>query len=325
MRIKATALGLLAVLAASTGVLDGSSANARPTAVAFVRAPASPLQGKLVRVVVSTTSNATARCTLVVRYADGATTNLGPAPAIQGRAEWSWRVPQVAQPGRARLTATCGRAGAATRLVTIVGTLIPPKITVLEQGFSVRARPYSGSTASFGLMLRNSSPNADALNVYVLVNFVMADGQAIGTKAETLDGIAAGSTFAYGGTLNFPGAAPVDRLEVVIKVGDRQPRTIHKPIVQSMGLAPARYDATWVGEVNGELVNNHPSLNISRAKIYAVVYDAAGAIIGGAAGQAPALLPPGTRQVFALTSGADAMTWSRASRAVGSSLATFTP
>ncbi len=42
-------------------------------------------------------------------------------------------------------------------------------------------------------MLRNTSPNADALNVYVLVNFVMADGQAIGTKAETIDAIPAGT------------------------------------------------------------------------------------------------------------------------------------
>jgi hypothetical protein len=324
MRFKTIALGTLMALAVATGLLT-AEADARSTSVAFTRAPASALQGKVVPVAVATKPGTAARCTLVVRYADGATTNLGTVPSLQGRALWSWRVPQVAQPGRARLNATCGRHGSAARLVTIVGTLIPPKITVVEQGFSVRARAFSGSTASFGLMLRNSSPNADALNVYILVNFVMADGQAIGTKSETLDGIAAGTTFAYGGTLNFPGAAPIDRLEVVIKVGERQPRTIHKPLVQSMGLAPSRHDATWVGEINGELVNNHPALNISRAKIYAVVYDPAGAIIGGGAGYASALLPPGTRQVFALTSGVDAIPWSRAHHAVGSSLATFTP
>ena len=38
---------------------------------------------------------------------------------------------------------------------------------------------------------------------------------------------------------------------------------IHEPLVQSIGIVPGRFDATWVGEVNGEIVNDHPSLNVS--------------------------------------------------------------
>jgi hypothetical protein len=37
------------------------------------------------------------------------------------------------------------------------------------------------------------------------------------------------------------------------------------------------------------------------------------------------LLPPGTRQVFKITSGVEAIPWARAARAVVSTFATYTP
>ena len=151
----------------------------------------------------STKPAASARCTLSVTYKDGAVERLGRTSARLGVATWDWRVPEVAQPGRASLSASCVGVGSVSRLVTVVGTLIPPKIVVADQGFSVRAKS-TGSEASFGLMLQNSSPNADALDVYVLINFVMADGQVIGTKAETIDAIPAGTTYAYGGYSRSP-------------------------------------------------------------------------------------------------------------------------
>ena len=157
-----------------------AAADARTAKVGFTRAPATALQGKLVRIAVATKPARSTRCTLAVTYKDGVVEQLGRTFARLGRASWEWRVPEVAQPGRARLVASCTGAGSVTRSITVVGTLLPPKIVVVDQGFSVRART-TGSEASFGLMLRNTSPNADALNVYVLVNFVMADGQAIGT------------------------------------------------------------------------------------------------------------------------------------------------
>ena len=95
--------------------------------------------------------------------------------------------------------------------------------------------------------------------------------------------------------------------------------------MQSLGIVPGRLDAMWVGEVNGEIVNDHPSLNVSRTKLSTVVFDAGGNIVGGGRGTATALLPPGTRQVFKITSGVDAIQWARASRAVVSTFATYTP
>jgi hypothetical protein len=318
----------IAIGAAGAALLIGlaafaAAADARVSAVAFTRAPSTALQGKLVKIAVATKPAKSTRCTLVVRYKDGAVERQSVFARL-GRASWDWRVPEVAQPGRASLSASCVGAGSVSRLVTVVGTLIPPKIVVADQGFSVRAKT-TGSAASFGLMLQNASPNADALNVYVLVNFVMADGQAIGTKTEIIDAIPAGTTFAYGGSLSFPGAAPVARLEVVVKVGGRQRRLIHQPLVQSIGIVPGLRDAMWVGEVNGEIVNDHPSLNVARTKLSTVVFDVNGVIVGGGSGNASALLPPGTREVFKITSGVDAIPWARAARAAVSLFATYTP
>jgi hypothetical protein len=316
--LAAAGIALLVAVAAFAAIAD-----ARTSRVAFTRAPATALQGKLVKIAVAVKPAISARCTLVIRYKDGAVDRMQTF-ARRGVASWDWRLPEVAQPGRATLAATCAGAGSATRLVTVVGTLIPPKIVVTDQGFSVRARS-TGSDVSYGVMLRNTSPNADALDVYVLVNFVMADGQAIGTKTETIDAIPAGTTFAYGDSLRFPGGAPVQRLEIVIKVVGRQRALIRQPLVQSIGIVPGLRDATWVGEVNGEIVNDHPSFNVSRAKLSTVVFDASGVIVGGGSGSAGALLPPGTREVFKITSGVDAIPWARAARAVVSMFATYTP
>jgi hypothetical protein len=317
--VMATAAAALLV---GLSTFSATAADARTAKVAFTRAPATALQGKLVKIAVATKPAKATRCTLVIRYKDGAVERLFAFTQL-GIARWDWRVPEVAQPGRASLAASCTGAGSITKLVTVVGTLIPPKIVVVDQGFSIRTR--SSSEVSFGLMLRNTSPNADALNVYVLVNFVMADGQAIGTKTEIIDAIAGGSTFAYGGSLTFPGAAPVARLEVVVKVGGRQRRLVRQPLIQSVGIVPGRTDAMWVGEVNGEIVNDHPTLNVSNTKLSTVVFDANGAIVGGGSGSASALLPPGTRQVFKITSSVVAIPWARAARAAVSTFATYTP
>ena len=46
-----------------------------------------------------------ARCTLRVRYRDGASqTGLAPIRAAGGRARWRWRIPRAAAPGAARAT-----------------------------------------------------------------------------------------------------------------------------------------------------------------------------------------------------------------------------
>lgn len=317
-RIGIAALAALVL----TLVLQPAAAPARSAAVKFTRAPAAVVQGGKVRIAVAVRPSS-GFCLLKVRYADGASQHIGQSLARRGVATWDWQVAEVAKAGRAILTASCGRAGRVSRAVTVVGNLIPPKIVVTNQGFSVRPKT-TGSTASYGVMLRNASPNADALQVYVLVNFVMADGHLIGTRAETIEAIPAGTSFAYGGSLDFPGAAPVVRLEVVVQVAGRQRHAISQPLVSNVRVLPSRRDATWVGEVDGEIINDHARLSISRTKLSTVVFDADGNILGGGSGSASALLPPGTRQVFVINSGLDAIPWARAARAIVTPLGTYT-
>jgi hypothetical protein len=313
----------VAVAAIAAAAVTAGTAPAATGAVRFVAAPAVAIQGKTIRVAISF-RRPFARCSLNVKFSDRTTQGVGNIFATNGHAEWHWQVPTVAAPGRATMTATCTGGGIAHRSITVVGDLTPPKIAVLKQGFSIRPR-QTGTNVSFGLMLKNTSPNADALNVYVLVNLLLADGHVLGTSASTIDAIGANGTFAYGGNINFPGGAPITQVEVAIKVGGRQKRFVQQPLAENVRIVPDRFDASWVGEVNGELINDHATLNMRAAKLSAVVFDSDGNIIGGGTGLASALLPPGTREAFVVRTGVDAIPWARAASAKVSPLATYQP
>ncbi len=185
----------------------------------------------------------------------------------------------------------------------IVGAVIPLKIQVVQSGFSVRVPPYGGDSVSYGVVLRNTSTKEDALNLTTLVNFVDANNRLIGSVSGNVSGIAAGSQYALGGELNFPDAAPVDRLEVVVQVGGHAPHKLPMPALTNIQIAPSPYDPGWVGSVEGELINDNPSLTLQRAELSAVLLDAAGNVVGGGNGYAFASLPPGARQFIKLESG----------------------
>ena len=249
-------------------------------------------------------SPAGVRCALAVRYANGAKQKgLASQNAANGRASWRWRVGVGTAVGRARATVSCGRAGKVTRRFMVVGQLIPPRITVLKKGFSIRALPYGGTGVSYGLLLGNDSQQFDATSVYVLINFVMGDNHALGTATTTVNAIQAGGQYALGGELTFPGAAPIDRLEVVIKIGGHSRPQLRLPEPANIHVMPDLYDPAWVGSVEGELLNTQAGLVLQNAQLSAVVFDEAGNILGGGTGYAFATLPPGTRQVIKLTSG----------------------
>ena len=85
-------------------------------------------------------------CALTVRYSDGAKqTGLLAAKGANDRVTWKWTLPQVTAPGPALLSARCGGA-TGTRKITVVGSLIPPKIVVAKSGWSVRYTGARGAT-----------------------------------------------------------------------------------------------------------------------------------------------------------------------------------
>jgi hypothetical protein len=284
-----------------------ASATARTSSVRFSFLPARALQGGEVAVRVAVKPRS-ARCSLVVRYNGGGTqTGLSAVRAKKGIAEWRWVVPKDTQAGVARVTASCAGAGRTSAKVLVVGQLIPVKVDVAKRGFSIRALPYGGTTVSYGLILHNESRNQDALNVNVLVNFVMADNKLLGTESSNVGQIPAGSDYAYGDELTFPASAPIDRLEVVIQVGAHALQGTLPPAIANLRVLPDLYDPGWVGSVEGELINDKANLELWNARLSTVVFDAAGNILGGGTGYAFQALPPGTREFIKLTMGLKAI------------------
>ena len=296
------AAGLLVVSTAAAGIAAGPS-------LAFV-GPQRAYQGKPYSVSVTVKRPGVA-CSLKVRYADGALqAGLGSVQANGGSAMFKWTVPQLAAPGAAMLSARCGGASAKRR-ITVVGTLIPPTIVVVKSGFSVRQRQI-GAAASYGIVLKNTSPNANALKVSVQVNFVLADSRLIGTMTQQIPIIYAGSTYNYASSLTFPGAAPIVKLEFVILVGSREKATrVPSPSLANVAWIPQQFDPSWTAWVQGEVINSHPSYTLKGVQLSAVLFDAQGNVLGGATGSAFNVLPPGTRQVFKLTSSVDAVPYAK--------------
>lgn len=301
----AGAVGLAAAGAALAS--DAAKANLR-----FVAAPARAFQGKSTTIVVATKA-AQYHCSLAVRYSDGAADKaLFPSAAAKGRVTWVWQVPQFAAPGAAKLTASCPRAARATRTVTVVGGLIPPKVDVLKQGYSSRVRG-NGENVSFGIVLQNRSPNALALNVRVLVNFVLPDNHLIGSQTLTIPVINAGSVYYLGGSSSFFGAPVISRLEIVIDPGGRaKAAAIHIPALANVHLVPDLFDPAWLGSVEGDMIDDHPTLALASSQMSAVIFDGSGNVLGGGTGGGSARLLPGTRAFFKLSGGLDSIPFNKA-------------
>lgn len=288
-------------------VVGAGSASAHAAGIGFTSIPSHVVQGKQANVSVKVRP-AGARCTLGVRYQSGATQpGLNAVSAAHGRASWTWQVPADMQAGPAVATVHCAGAGSRSHQIVIVGRLVEPKITVLKQGFSTRPNPTTGTRLSYGLILHNDSAVKDASSVSVQVNFVMADNNLLGTDSERVPIIPAGSDYALGHEITFPGAAPIVRLEVVIQVASYVAPSTRNPTLANMHLVPQRFDPGWLGTVEGELQNTDPAWTLQNASLSAVVFDAAGNVVGGGTGMAFDVLPPGGREFVQLSLGFDAV------------------
>jgi hypothetical protein len=311
-----TALLLLAAGAAAAAPLRSGASAPR-----FVMLPDHVLQGASVNVAVAAADGS--RCSLAVRYDGGATQpGLTIRVALGGIARWAWQVPREAHAGAARVTARCGGVPISRALV-VVGNLTPPKITVVKRGFSIR--PFGlGNNVSYGLVLRNGSTTVDAVGIDILVNFVLANGHLIGSARTAIPTLPAGTDFNYGGELNFPGSAPVDHLEVVIQDSGAQKHDSRRPVIDNVVFEPSQFEQAWLGEIDGEVVNDQTALTLTNAQLYAVAFDANGNVLGGTSGASFGALPPGTRQVFKLMNGLDTIPISRVASVAVSTLGTYT-
>jgi len=300
------------------------SAGAHATSLRFTALKGRWAQGDPAVVAVSA-HPAGVVCRLAVRYKDGRSQpGLAVIGATGGTAKWRFKVMRDAAPGRASVTASCGAAGTVRHTILVVGSVIPARIVVVKDGWSIRQNPYGGGRISYGVILSNTSPNQDALQVYTLVNFVGPDNSLVGSATTKVPGIPGGQQFALGGEVPFLGGAPtVSRLEIVVQIGKRQPHALRLPAITNIRIAPSPFEPQWVGSVEGEVSNDAAALVLQNAQLSTVVFDAAGSVIGGGSGWAAASLPPSAREFFKIQMGLSAIRFSDAASAMVSGVGTY--
>lgn len=312
--------------------LTAALAATATTATASARPAAGPLvvhRGQAVKVAVRTPSKA--YCLAEARYADGSRQDSGLKRARNGLVSWTLRVPNTAPLGRADWTVRCGATWERTgrwvvKSVTSKAPAAAPHVMVDRQGFSQRPDRYgTGSSVSYGLLLKNTSQTQDTTNVYLLINFATASGELIGTVTRTVDLIPAGGTVAIGDAMQMRTQAPVSNLEVTIKVNSFEPAKPRiLPHFVNVAILPNQNDSGWVGEVDGEIVNDTSPQTLTMAKLSIVLLDATGKIVGGGSAMTFSPLPSGSRMVFLAQTGFSAVPISTAVTAMISVDPTYT-
>ena len=312
----------VALAAALLAVLLPASAGARVTSVRFASLPKRFVQNGMTSVVAS--AHPASVCSLSVRYADGQSqSGLGPQGTSNGHAKWTFRVSGDAAPGHAKVSVSCAPAGSVQRSVLVVGSVIPARIAVVKSGWSVRQPQFAGGRVSYGVILQNTSPNQDALQVYTLVNFVGPDSKLVGSATTNIAGIPAGQQFALGGDITFPGfVPPIARLEIVVHIDRRQAHSLKMATISNIYLEPSQLEPPWLGAVDGEVSNPEAALLLENTSLSTVVFDAAGNVIGGGTGFAGAPLPPASREFFKIMLGND-IPMSKAASAMVSAIGSY--
>jgi hypothetical protein len=293
----------LALIAAALAALSASGAAARTEA-----GPVIVHRGQPVKVSVRTPSRAA--CLAEARYSDHSRQSAGIKRARGGIVSWTVRVPNNVALGLATWTVRCGvtwhRSGSwMVKPATATKVDSTPHLLVEKQGYSQRPdKRGDGSTVSYGLLLKNTSAKEDSLGAYLLINFATASGDLIGTVTKKVDLVAANGTYAFGDSLHLRTQAVVSNLEVTIKVLAHEPAKPRiLPHFVNVRILPSATDAGWVGEVDGEIVNDTSPQTLASARLSIVLLDVNGKIVGGGTATTFSPLPSGSRMVFLARSG----------------------
>ena len=169
------------------------------------------------------------RCYAAIRYADASLHKLPSVVARAGKASWKWTIPAKIRIGSASANVACGKAGKASRSFAVVGPpSAPARVIIRKSGFSQRVRSTTREV-SFGIVLSNPSPENDALDVSVLVNFIDSTNRVVATSTTKVSAVGAGSDYYLGGSTSIPDATPVSKLEIVQRIAnDLLPSTTHR-------------------------------------------------------------------------------------------------
>jgi hypothetical protein len=276
----------------------------------FTSLPANVAKGSETTITATRAKN----CRVVVIYKGNSIQDLG----VSRVGRWHWQVADDALPGSAALILSCPHGGSDRRTIGVLSGASKAELEVVKSGFSVR-----GTDLSYGVLVRNSSTQTDALGVRLLVNLVGASNRLLGTRNASIPLIPGGSTYALGGVLAAPAGVRVTRLEVVIQGGGRRDKADAPATLANVHVVPSADDPGYVGSVEGEIANGDPYRLLQRASFSAVILDAAGDIVGGATGLLADSLPGGAREYFSLRAGLQAVPAAKADSALVSVTPTF--
>lgn len=314
------ALATLAALAAASpaaGAVDAAAA----LRISFL--PQKTFRGQAATLAV-VARPAGVRCVGSVLYVDGRKQALRATVAKAGKATWRWTVPLDVKLGQATVDVSCKGAGRVSRTISVVGRPTDPaRVEVERSGFSQRVK-FTTREVSYGVVLGNVSRENDALAVAVHVNFLSATGTVLKTAVANVRTIGAQGRYFLGGYVTIPEGIPVSTLEILPRVGAQQPKSLRVPKVTDTRVVPSPFEPGWVGAVYFQVQNDQPLHVFSMPSVSAVLFDAAGNVIGGGTGFSATPLAPGVRAQYEVTQGLSSIPFDRVASASISVLGTYT-
>jgi hypothetical protein len=322
--LRTAALLVLTALALTASAASAGSAAATGISPSLVH------QGQKTTLTAKVAKNAL--CGAILQFSDGKMRTATPKRARKGHVSFVVQVPADAAVGQGRWTVNCTAGPSASGTFVVVtakstaGTATP-RVVVVKQGFSQKPDAWGpGSHLSFGVVLHNDSATDDAANVYVIVNMVGSTGALIGSISKSIPLVQSGLDYAYGDSMALRTQADVTSLEISVRVGAHEPKTTRTvPDFANVRILPSQFDANYVSEVDGEIVNDNSPLTLMSVNLSIVVLDASGLPIGGGTGYSGAALPPNTRFVFLAQQGFDTIPLSKAASVVISAAPTYGP
>lgn len=298
----------LSVIAASLVLFFiGAAAFATNTGVRIRVTPNRVAAGANVHVVAGV-SPAGVLCSGTIGHAPN-TLKLPARSARHGTVDWVITVPASAPGGKWTVRLGCARAGNATAALTVTPRA---KIVVLKSGFSLghsSAFCYD-ACISYGVVLRNVSPDEDALSVKVISQFFDANGVLVKQLADVFKAIPAGTTYYAGFAGNYasptvPKTLPT-RVEVIVfHIKGQQKKSIGSPApVTDVRFADDTLPFSGGTDVLGDFTNPYAQTISEDAKVTVVCFDASGKVIGGGSARSNTPVAPSGSSAFRVWIGA---------------------